>query len=127
MFICFLVCVHHSQIIVGKFLRDSNNQHLSIGLFQFHKKAASIYTEANNSRDVLTAFNLMVMLQLEDFSVCGDLSQICDSQMKFLKLSSNCQLTNDNSFGRVNKKFARFVLDFNSVQLVFNNWYPFLT
>ncbi len=59
--------------------------------------------------------------------VCGNLSYICDSQMKFLKMSSNGQLTNHNSFGRVNKKFARFVIDFISVQLIFNNWYPFLT
>jgi hypothetical protein len=27
----------------------------------------------------------------------------------------------------VNKKFARFVIDFISVQSVFNNWYPFST
>jgi hypothetical protein len=27
----------------------------------------------------------------------------------------------------MNKKFARFVIDFISVQLVFNNWYPFST
>jgi hypothetical protein len=42
-------------------------------------------------------------------------------------MSSNGELTNHNSFGRVNKKFVRFVIDFISVQLVFNNWYPFLT
>ena len=47
--------------------------------------------------------------------------------MKFLKMSSNGELTNHNSFGQVNKKFARFVIDFISVQLVFNNWYPFST
>jgi hypothetical protein len=97
-------------------LRDSNNQRLSIGLFQFHKKVASTYTKANNSRDVLAALHLMVMLQLEDFLVCGKLSHICISQMKFLKMSSSGQLTNYNSFGRVNKKFARFVIDFISVQ-----------
>jgi hypothetical protein len=108
-------------------LQDSNNQRLSIGLFQFHKKAASTYTESNNSRDVLAALHLMVMLQLEDFLVCGKLSHICDSQMKCLKMSSNSELSNHNSFWRVNKKFARFVTDFISVQLVFNNWYPFLT
>jgi hypothetical protein len=102
-------------------LRDSNNQRLLIGLFQFHKKAASTYTKANNSWDVLTALHLMVMLQLEDFLVCGELSHICNSQMKFLKMSSNGQLTNHNWFGRVNKKFAQFVIDFISVQLVFNN------
>jgi hypothetical protein len=108
-------------------LRDSNNQRLLIGLFQFQKKAASTYTEANNSRDVLATLHLMVMLQLEDFLICGKLSHICNSQMKFLKMSSNGELTNHNSFGRVNKKFAQFVIDFISVQLVFNNWYPFST
>jgi hypothetical protein len=108
-------------------LQDTNNQRLTIGLFHFQKKAASTYTEANNSRDVLVALHLMVLLQLEDFLVCGNLSHICNSQMKFLKMSSNGQLTNHNSFGQVNKKFAWFVIDFISVQLVFNNWYPFLT
>ncbi len=62
-------------------LQDSNNQRLSISLFQFHKKAASTYTEANNSWDVFAALHLMVMLQLEDFLVCGNLSHICHSQM----------------------------------------------
>ena len=62
-------------------LRDPNNQHLLICLLQFHKKAVSTYTEANNSQDVLAALHLMVMLQLEDFLVCGNLSHICHSQM----------------------------------------------
>jgi hypothetical protein len=48
-------------------LQDSNNQRLLIGLFLFHKKAVSTYTEANNSWDVLAALHLMVILQLEDF------------------------------------------------------------
>jgi hypothetical protein len=112
---------------IWEMLQDSNNQRLLIGLFQFHKKAASTHTEANNSRDVLAALHLMIMLQLEDFLVCGNLSHICDSQMKFLKMTSNGQLTNHNLFGQVNKKFAWFVIDFISVQLVFNYWYPFLT
>jgi hypothetical protein len=84
-------------------LRDSSNQRLLIGLFQFHKKAVSTYTKANNRWDVLAALHLMVMLQLEDFSVFGKLSHICDSQMKFLEQSSIGQLTNHNLFGRVNK------------------------
>jgi hypothetical protein len=53
-------------------LGDSNNQCLSFGLFQFHKKAASTYTKANNSWDVPTALHLMVMLQLEDLLVGVD-------------------------------------------------------
>jgi hypothetical protein len=87
----------------------------------------STYNQANNSQDVLAALHLMVMLQLEDFLVSGNLSHICNSQMKFLTMSSNNQLTNHNLFGQVNKKFARFVINFISVQLVFNNWYPFMT
>ncbi len=93
-------------------LGDSNDQRLLIGLFQFQKKAVSTYTKANNSWDVLAALHLMVMLQLEDFLVCSKLSHICNSQMKFLKMPSNGELTNHNSFGRVNKKFAGFVIDF---------------
>jgi hypothetical protein len=42
-------------------------------------------------------------------------------------MSSNGQIINHNLFGQVNKKFAWFVIDFISVQLVFINWYPFLT
>jgi hypothetical protein len=102
-------------------LRDFNNQNLTIGLFQFHKKTVSTYTKAINSCDVFAALHLMVLLQLEVFLVCGHLSHICDSQMKFLKMSSNGQLTNHNLLGRVNKKFTWFVIDFISVQLVFNN------
>jgi hypothetical protein len=108
-------------------LQDSNKQCLLIGLFQFQKKAASTYTKASNSRDVLAALHLMVMLQLENFLVCGKLSHICNSQMKFLMMSCNGELINHKSFGQGNKKFARFVIDFISVQLVFNNWYPFST
>jgi hypothetical protein len=93
----------------------------------FIRKSRLHTPKANNSHNVLVALHLMVLLQLEDFLVCGNLSHIWDSQMKFLKMSSNGQLTNHNLFGQVNEKFARFVIDFFSVQLVFNNRYPFLT
>jgi hypothetical protein len=33
------------------------------------------------------------------FLVCGKLSHICNSQMKFLEMSSNGELTNHNLFG----------------------------
>jgi hypothetical protein len=102
-------------------LQDSNNQHLTIGLFQFHNKGVSTYTKADNSCDVLAAVDWMVLLQLEEFLVFGHLTHICNSQMKFLKMSSHDELTNHNSFGPVNKKYARFVIDFISVQSVFNN------
>jgi hypothetical protein len=101
------------------------------GLFEFHKKGASTYNKANNSCDVLAALHMMTLLLLEDFLVSGQLSQVCNSQMKVLKLSScpavDGQSTNHNLFEQVNKKFSWFVIDFLSVQLVFNNWYSFST
>ncbi len=39
--------------------------------------------------------------------------------------SSDRQPINSNSFGRVNKTFTCFVIDFLAVQVVFNNWFPF--
>jgi hypothetical protein len=87
-----------------------------IGLNQFHKKGVHTFTKANNSCNVLAALHLMVLLQLEDFLVCGYQTQICNSQMKFLKISTcssvDGQLTNHHSFRQVNKKFAWFVIDF---------------
>jgi hypothetical protein len=56
-------------------------------------------------------------------------SRITDTLMNQIKESStpssNHQPINSNSFGRVNKTFACFVIDFLVVQLVFNNWFPF--
>jgi hypothetical protein len=99
-------------------LRNSLNQRLVIGLFEFYKKGVPTYTKANNSCDVIATFHLMIFLQLEDFLVCGYLTHICNSQMKILKLLSypavDGQSTNHNSFGQVNKKFSWFVIDFIS-------------
>jgi hypothetical protein len=67
-------------------------------------------------------------LMLEPFSVSSEDSRVTDSLMKLLKDSSAPDIagpTSSNSFGRVNKFFWRFVIDMLSVQLVFNNWYPF--
>jgi hypothetical protein len=112
-------------------LRNSLNQRLVIDTFEFNKKGMSTSTDANNSCDVLAALHLMTLLLLEDFLVSGELSQVSDSQMKVLKLSScpavDGQSTNHNSFGQVNKNVFRFVIDFLSVQLVFNICYPFST
>ena len=73
----------------------------------------------------------MLDLQLEASLITPERSQIYDTRMKYLKDNSAPDMCNStiegNSFGRVNKKFFRFVIDMISVQLVFNNWYPFLS
>jgi hypothetical protein len=45
--------------------------------------------------------------------------------MKIIKTTSAQLLLNNNSFGRVNKKFVHFFIDMLSLQLVFDNWYPY--
>jgi len=45
--------------------------------------------------------------------------------MKIIKTTSAQLMLNNNSFGRVNKKFVRYFIDMLSLQLVFDNWYPY--
>ncbi len=52
-------------------------------------------------------------------------SNISDSLMKLIKMTSSPGPDdgpiNNNSFGRVNKKFIRFFIDMLSLQLAFDN------
>ena len=95
------------------------------------KKGISSYTEANNACDVIAMLYLMSFLQLEDYHVTTAHSTVTDTAMLRIKNSSeptaNKQPINVNSFGRVNKKLCRFIIDYVSLQVVFNNWYPFST
>ena len=110
-------------------IRDSHNQRLCIGVLSFYKVGSKTFTAANNCRDVLSALQLMLHLQLKPYNVDADNSRLTDSLMLLLKESSRPQAgrqpINPNSFGKVNKSCCCFVIDFLSVQLVFNNWFPF--
>jgi hypothetical protein len=70
----------------------------------------------------------MSSLLLENYNKRGHFSRITDTLINQIKESStpssNHQPINSNSFGRVNKTFTHFVIDFLAVQLVFNNWFP---
>ena len=110
-------------------VRDTNDHRLCIGVLPFHKQGTQTFTAANNCRDVLSALQLMLHLQLEPYNIDADNSKLTDSLMLLLKETSRPlpgrQSINVNSFGKVNKSFCRFVIDFLSVQLVFDNWFPF--
>jgi hypothetical protein len=112
-------------------IRDGNNNRLSIGEFSFKKKGLLSYTEANNARDVIAMLYLMSFLHLEDYHVTMAHSTVTDTTMLRIKNSSeptaNEQPINVNSFGRVNKKLCRFIIDYVSLQVVFINLYPFST
>jgi hypothetical protein len=74
---------------------------------------------------------LLSFLHLEDYHVTKTHTTVVDTAMLRIKMSSdppvNEQPINVNSFGRVNKKLCRFIIDYVSLQVVFNNWYPFST
>jgi hypothetical protein len=102
---------------------------LVIGAYHFTTRSEETFIEANNSHDVLAGLSLMSSLLLENYNKRGHFSRITDTLMNQIKESStpssNHQPINSNSFGRVIKTFACFVIDFLAVQLVFNNWFPF--
>ena len=87
------------------------------------------FVASNKARDVLAALELSTKLFLEDSNVPHSHSRLNDSLMKFIKTTSAADqdhgAINNNSFGRVNKKFVQFFIDMLSLQLVFDNWYPF--
>jgi hypothetical protein len=109
-------------------VKSNQNVPIIIGSHILRSKGEGTFTESNHFCDVFAALRLMLNLMLEPFSVQSEKSCITNSLMKLIKESSAPNIagrTSSNSFVKVNKKFCRFVIDMLSVQLVFNNWYPF--
>ncbi len=105
----------------------AHDRHLVIGEFHFTKREVEGFTASNECRDVFAAMELSVKLLLEERGVHDSYSKIFDSLMKLIKKTSSPgpddAPINNNSFGRVNKKFIRFFIDMLSLQLAFDNWY----
>ncbi len=109
-------------------VHNDKGQVLIIGSHSFRTKGAVTFTKANHFRDVFAVLRLMMDLFLEPHSVPANQSLVSDSLMFCLKSSSTKEIAgsiSSNSFGKVNKKFCRYVIDMLSVQLVFDNWHPF--
>ena len=110
-------------------IKDENCRRLIIGQYCFSKKEHQGFVDSNKARDVLAAIELSTKLLLEERNVHNSHSRLNDSLMKFIKTTSAMDpdhgAINNNSFGRVKKKFVCFFIDMLSLQLVFDNWYPF--
>ena len=108
-------------------IKDKHGHRLVIGEFHFSKRQVEGFTASNECRDVFTAMELSATLLSEEHSVQDSYSQISDSLMKLIKKTSSPGpddvAINNNSFGRVNKKFICFFIDMLSLQLAFDNWY----
>ena len=108
-------------------IKDEHGCRLIIGQFHFTKRENEGFTASNECWDVFAAMELSAKLLLEEYSVHDLHRKINDSLMKLIKNTSepgpDHAPINNNSFGRVNKKFVRFFIDMLSLQLVFDNWY----
>jgi hypothetical protein len=108
-------------------IKDKHGCCLVIGEFHFAKREVEGFSASNECRDVFAAMELSGKLLLEEHSVHESFSNICDSLMKVIKMTSSPGPDdgpiNNNSFGGVNKKFIRFFIDMLSLQLAFDNWY----
>jgi hypothetical protein len=93
-------------------IKDEHGRCLVIGEFHFTKRQVEGFTASNECRDVFAAMELSATLLLEEHSVHNSYSQISDSLMKLIKKTSSPGPDdgpiNNNSFGRVNKKFIGF-------------------
>ncbi len=107
---------------------NDKNHVLIIGAHTLGTQGSATFMDSNHFCDVFAALGLMLDLMLEPYFVLASDSWVTDSLMKLIKDSSAPKIAgpiSSNSFGKVNKKFCCFVIDMLSVQLVFNNWYPF--
>ena len=73
--------------------------------------------------------DLMLHQQLEHYTFPQEDSLLEDSCMLEIKASSNPEVAKStihlNSLKKVNSCFSQFVIDYLSIQLAFDNWYPF--
>jgi hypothetical protein len=107
---------------------NDKNHVLIIGAHTLRTQGSGTFTEANHFHEVFVALGLMLNLMLEAYFVLSSDFWVTNSLMKLIKDSDAPDIAgpiSSNSFRKVNKKFCRFVIDMLSVQLVFDNWYPF--
>ncbi len=105
--------------------KDDRGNQLQIGELNYaSKKGKSVLSFADNvpARDIKSALSLVVRLLLEHSSVTNDKSCINDLLMVEIKKVSKEELTHSNLFGRVNASFAKSVIDFLAMLLLFDSF-----
>ena len=92
---------------------------LAIGEYSYTRTEGR-FTDAVVCRDVMGALVLSMNLQLENFTNKKNVSP--DSSMFRIKKTTINQGIHVNLFGRVNKSFCQFPIDFLSILFVFDAW-----
>jgi hypothetical protein len=103
--------------------QDDQGNKLCIGELKYvSKKGKQALSFVHNvpARDVKSALSLVVRLLLEHSNVPEEKSCIVDLLMKDIKKSSKDETIHANSIGKVNASFAKFVVDFIAMLLLFD-------
>jgi hypothetical protein len=103
--------------------QDEQGNQLHIGELKYvtkYGKEALSFVKNDPARDVKSALSLVVRLLLEHSNVPEEKSCVEDLLMKDIKKSSKEERIHSNSIGKVNASFAKFVVDFIAMLLLFD-------
>ena len=101
-------------------LVDDNGAPLHFGILRYNNSHASTFRERVKPRVVKAALVLLTYLRLEHHTV--EDSMLFDSAMLLIKDSSEGAGVHYNSFGKPNRMFAWFVIDFLSILILFDTF-----
>ncbi len=123
-FIYSLTMHYFAVYVVGTYnnFQDDQGNKLCIGELQYVSKKgkqALSYVDNVPTRDVKSALSLVVRLLLEHSNLPEEKSCIVDSLMIDIKKSSKDKTIHANSIGKVNASFAKCVVNFIAMLLLF--------
>jgi hypothetical protein len=108
---------------IAMYLQDDQGNQLHIGELKYVTKyGKDSLSFVNNvpARDVKSALSLVVRLLLEHSNVPEEKSCVVDLLMKDIKKSLKEERIHSNSIGKVNASFAKSVVDFIAMLLLFD-------
>jgi hypothetical protein len=108
-------------------IKGPPGQHFAIGVDSFDKYS-KYYTKSNSPADVFGALNFMMSASLEHNSVTDKNSPLIDALLvkimrsSFPKDKRTPEFIHTNCFGKPNKLFCRFAIEYIAMSLYFDYW-----
>jgi hypothetical protein len=119
------VYIYACQVDTWNDYVDEDGNKLNIGELKYQTKYGKffpLYVHHVPARNVKCALALVVRSFLEHSKVTESSSMVQDSAMLLIKETTNADVFHSNSFSKVNAHFARFVIDFLSILLLFDGY-----
>ena len=129
-----IICCHYDPPILTfdsssdwREITTPRGRHFAVGVDSFNKDTA-YYTDNNSPADVFGALTFMMSATLEHHSVSDQNSGLIDTLLVKIKQSSypkdnrTPDSIHTNCFGKPNKSFCRFVIEYIAMSLFFDYW-----